>query len=318
MEGFLKLHRKSLDSRVFADAEIWRLWCWCLMKANWKRGWKHGCEIRPGQFITGRSSAAEQLSVSESKWRRQIKKLQEYGCIKVEATNQFTLITVLKWREYQGFESETSEQRPTTDQRPTNERPTSDQRPTTIEEGKEREEPEERKETTATAMREPSSSGGDCEIPADRLRIPDDDAGEPELTWADVNRLLASRGVQYPDRATQNARSRGMTPSGVLELVRSDHKVGDIAKHLIHGTALPKLSKPKSRQTPKAPTLDEIEERIRWEGRQQQRPIEETERLIAEARKKHGKSPPASESSPSVSASLGSRLMAESEKRRAG
>ena len=99
------------------------------MKANWKRSWKFGCEIPPGSFATGELSAAEQLGISGSKWRRLIKKLKEYGMIDVRATNRFTVISLVKWQGYQ-------EDRRTDDERPTNDRRATDEPPTTIEERK--------------------------------------------------------------------------------------------------------------------------------------------------------------------------------------
>ena len=126
---WIKLHRKSLDSRVFSDPFLWQLWCWCLMKANWKRGWKLSREIPPGSFATGELSAAEQLNVSGSKWRRGIKKLQEFGMVEAKATNRFTVISVVNWAKYQ-------DERRTGDEPVTNQRRTGDEPVTTIEEGK--------------------------------------------------------------------------------------------------------------------------------------------------------------------------------------
>src|SRR5262249_47279470 len=95
---------KSLDSRVFSDDWLWRLWCWCLMQACWKTSWKSGREIQPGQFATGRSSAAEQLRVSPSKLYRGLQTLAEWGQIRLEANSQFTVVTVCNWALYQGEE----------------------------------------------------------------------------------------------------------------------------------------------------------------------------------------------------------------------
>lgn len=143
---WLKLHRKSLDSRVFSDADLWRLWCWCLMKANWKSGWFSGVEVPRGSFSTGRESAAEQLEVSPSKFRRGLKKLEQFGCISTRSTNRFTVISIVNYDKYQ-FEDRAPDQpptnhRPSTDQQATNKRPSTDhnRRRLRREEGKEREE----------------------------------------------------------------------------------------------------------------------------------------------------------------------------------
>lgn len=125
-DGWICLHRKSIDSRVFSDDFHWRLFCWCLLKANWKPGFFKGRTIPRGSFITGRESAAEQLGVSSSRFRRGVEKLKEYGCISVEATNRFTLIHIEKYEEYQ---SPTA----TADHQATIWRPSGDHLATTIE-----------------------------------------------------------------------------------------------------------------------------------------------------------------------------------------
>ena len=138
MNGWFSLHRKLLDSRVFNDPDpfVMKLFIWCLCRANWQQKcWRNGCEIEPGQFVTGRLNAAEELNVSESKFRRAIEKLKEFGCITTEATNRFTVITVVNWGKYQDNDHSKPPDRPTTDQQPTSSRPTTDQRPATNEQG---------------------------------------------------------------------------------------------------------------------------------------------------------------------------------------
>lgn len=143
MPDWIKLHRKSLDSRVFSDPCLWRLWCWCLIKSNWKRGWYCGCELQPGQFAIGREAASEELGISGSAWYRGMQKLQEFGSIRVEANNRFTIVSIVNWRKYQG---EVDNERTTNEQQADNERTTSEQQADTIEEGKEVLEGKEEKE----------------------------------------------------------------------------------------------------------------------------------------------------------------------------
>jgi hypothetical protein len=95
---WLRLYRKSLSSRVFSDPWLWRLWSWCMMKAGWQVRWKHGRQLLPGQFATGRNEAAEQLNVSPSRIYRGLKTLQEWGEIRVEVNNRFSVITLCHWR----------------------------------------------------------------------------------------------------------------------------------------------------------------------------------------------------------------------------
>lgn len=99
---WIKLHRQLLDSRVFSDDFLFRLWIWCLLKANWKQGWFQKRSILPGQFATGKTSASSELGVSCSKWNRGMKKLAEFGNVKLTVVNhQFTIVEVVNWRAYQ-------------------------------------------------------------------------------------------------------------------------------------------------------------------------------------------------------------------------
>jgi len=131
---FVFLHRSLLDSRVFSDEFLLRLWVWCLLKANWKSGWYQNREIKPGQFATGRSSAANEIGVDGSKWYRGMQQLQEFGNIKItNVNNRFTVVEVVNWRLYQ---SVSGPQR-TTDEQPMDSLRTTDGQPVnTIEEGK--------------------------------------------------------------------------------------------------------------------------------------------------------------------------------------
>ena len=127
--GWIKLHRQATESAVFSDAWAWQLFCWCLLKANHKkRPWK-GREIPRGSFATGRKSAAEQLGVSESKFRRGLEKLKSFGVITTQATNKYTIVRVEKYESFQKRDDEA-------DQQATIKRPSSDQQPTTNKNGK--------------------------------------------------------------------------------------------------------------------------------------------------------------------------------------
>lgn len=116
---WIKLHRQSLDSQVFSDPILWRLFCWCLMRANWKAGWFRGVEIPAGSFATGREAAGEQLGMSGLSWYRSMQKLQEFGLIELNANNRFTVISVVKWSFFQNVEQQTNNKR-TTNEQPAN------------------------------------------------------------------------------------------------------------------------------------------------------------------------------------------------------
>lgn len=132
--GWIKVHRQTLDSRVFSDEFLFRLWMWCLLKANWKRGWFMDREIKPGQFATGKMIASNELGVSGSKWYRGMTKLAEFGNIKIEnVNNRFTRVEVVNWGVYQSAEEA---ERSTDETLADNRRKTGEPPVETIEEGK--------------------------------------------------------------------------------------------------------------------------------------------------------------------------------------
>ena len=131
-EGWIKLHRRTLESQVFANQTALKIWVWCLLKASRKERFvplKIGkgiitVKILPGQFIFGRFKAEEELNIDGSTVYRWIQKFKsdEFGMINIEASKQYSIITICNWLNYQ---TDTTEgEQPTNNQRTTNEQPT--------------------------------------------------------------------------------------------------------------------------------------------------------------------------------------------------
>ena len=104
-EGWIKIHRKSMDSSVWKSANIWMVWSWCLMKANHE---PHkfpfngdDMEVLTGQFITGINKAILEIPLTCQMFRSAIKYLEKTQRLTIKTTNKFSLITVNKWQEYQ-------------------------------------------------------------------------------------------------------------------------------------------------------------------------------------------------------------------------
>lgn len=98
---WVKVHRSMLDTAIWSDEWLVKLWIWCLLKANYApRAW-NGETVDRGQFITGRNTAADELGVSPSKWYRGIVMLADMGNVKVEANSKWTRITVCNYSRYQ-------------------------------------------------------------------------------------------------------------------------------------------------------------------------------------------------------------------------
>ena len=98
---WIKLHRKLLDSAVFSDEWLLKLWIWCLLRANFNDRIRGGVSVPAGSFVTGRFAAADELGVSPSRWYRGIHQLASLGMINLSSTQERTIVTVCHWDTYQ-------------------------------------------------------------------------------------------------------------------------------------------------------------------------------------------------------------------------
>ena len=112
--NWIKLHRKILVSRVFANPDLFKLWCLCLLHANYKNGWVQvdgitsPVEVRRGQFITGRLAlhkayyprrrASNKSSSTVWRW---LETLQKMGNLRIETHNKFSIVTIVNYDVYQ-------------------------------------------------------------------------------------------------------------------------------------------------------------------------------------------------------------------------
>lgn len=137
MDGYVKLHRQLLESSQFADPIRLKIWIWCLIKANHKtrpvklkigKGFQT-IQVKRGQFIFGRNKASEELDIPGSTVNRHMEKLVQEKSILVQPNNLYSLITIVKYNDYQSieeieeleiYEERTSNEQVTDNQRTTN------------------------------------------------------------------------------------------------------------------------------------------------------------------------------------------------------
>ena len=105
MAGWIKLHRKTLDSKVFQNEKLLKTFVWCLLKASHKEyEFFHGRQkisLRPGQFITGRRKAGEELDMPPSTAWFYLNLLKADSTIDIKSNNKYSLITIINWDLYQ-------------------------------------------------------------------------------------------------------------------------------------------------------------------------------------------------------------------------
>lgn len=124
MEGYVKIFRSILEWRWFQDPAVAHLFLYFLIKANYTDTEWHDITIRRGQLVSSRKSLTKETGLTEKVIRRGMKALIKTGEITVEPTTQYTLITIVKYSEYQGETTRMG-------QAEANERPTLGQRKTT-------------------------------------------------------------------------------------------------------------------------------------------------------------------------------------------
>ena len=105
MDGWLKLYRSILDSAVFQDAEILKVWVWLLCNVAFEQHdticYGKVIHLKPGQIATGRKKIAQCTDLNENKVYRALNALKSLGNIEIKATNKYSIITVVNWDKYQ-------------------------------------------------------------------------------------------------------------------------------------------------------------------------------------------------------------------------
>lgn len=129
IDGYVALWRKSIESEVFQNEGLWKLWTWCLMRANYKDNFipvKTGrgettVKVKRGQFIFGRNEAARSLNSNPSTVWKRMQKLSEIGNISISSNSHFSIVTVLNYEGYQDLKRE--KEQPSNNQVTTKEQP---------------------------------------------------------------------------------------------------------------------------------------------------------------------------------------------------
>ena len=123
-EGYIKINRRLTSWEWYQDANTARVFIHCLIMANWKDGRFRGAEVPRGSFVTGRKKLAEELKMSEQSVRTALNHLKSTNEITIKTTPKYSIITVVKYNEYQSDNRQINQQL-------TNNQPTTNQQLTT-------------------------------------------------------------------------------------------------------------------------------------------------------------------------------------------
>jgi len=108
-EGWIKLHRKLLDSRVFANEGLLKVWIYCLCRANHEKNYVNivtgkgetEVEIRSGEFIFGRKSCSKDLGMNPSTLYKRMQKLEKMGNVNIQSNSHYSIVSICNWSSYQ-------------------------------------------------------------------------------------------------------------------------------------------------------------------------------------------------------------------------
>ena len=114
-EGWISLYRNIEEHPVFKDPYVFKVWMWILMNANYKDKsvliGKQVVDLKVGQLIFSRNSAAQKLDMSDSRVYRTVQLLEQMGCIKIDVNRKISIINVLNWGKYQVDEQKVNRKR---------------------------------------------------------------------------------------------------------------------------------------------------------------------------------------------------------------
>lgn len=115
MEGWIKLHRKTLDNPIITkDSDYLSVWIYLLLNTTHKeydvlfKGER--VTLKRGQLLTGRKSISEKLKIDENKVQRILKSLENEHQIEQQKSNKNRLITIVSWDKYQQDEQQNEQQ----------------------------------------------------------------------------------------------------------------------------------------------------------------------------------------------------------------
>lgn len=104
MNSFVLLNRKILQWEWYDDANVFRLFVHLIIKANHKDKKWRGHLVKRGQLITSIGNLSKEIGISYKAARVALDKLKSTGEIEVKGANKFSLVTIVEYDTYQGYE----------------------------------------------------------------------------------------------------------------------------------------------------------------------------------------------------------------------
>ncbi len=105
MQGWFKMYRCLLEKPMFNNAKLLKVFIWCLCKATHKKHkqlvGRQLVSLEPGQFVTGRNKAAQELDMKPSTAWEYLKLLETNETINISSDSKYSIVTLVNWELYQ-------------------------------------------------------------------------------------------------------------------------------------------------------------------------------------------------------------------------
>ena len=102
--GYIKLHRKMVNWEWFSDPNTSHLFVYLLLSASWQDSKWRGIDIPRGSLITSLNHLAENTGLTIRSVRTSLEKLKSTHEVTSKSTNKFTIVTIVKYSDYQDIE----------------------------------------------------------------------------------------------------------------------------------------------------------------------------------------------------------------------
>ena len=103
-DSYIKILRKLKNWEWYKKPNMVHFFIHLLISANYVKGKFQGVDIDRGQVVTGIKKLNADTGISEQSLRTCIKRLKLTGEITTKSTNEFTVITIVKYNDYQQYE----------------------------------------------------------------------------------------------------------------------------------------------------------------------------------------------------------------------
>lgn len=101
IKGYIKLYRSLLDWEWFNDNNTFRLWLYCLLKANYSDTKWRGIDIERGSFVTSINKLTLGTGLTTQQVRTSMKKLVSTGEITNKPHSKYSIISINNYDEFQ-------------------------------------------------------------------------------------------------------------------------------------------------------------------------------------------------------------------------